>query len=63
VIVVQTERGSACESASDVADRRRGRLKPSHVQGIEEAMIAIAVILLFVIAVGALNAFEFGRID
>jgi len=26
-------------------------------------MIAIAVILLFVIAVGALNAFEFGRID
>ena len=29
----------------------------------DKVMAAIGVILLFVIAIGALNAFEFGRLD
>lgn len=36
----------------------RAAAKPGRVN-----MVAIGVILLFIIAIGALNAFEFGRVD
>jgi len=34
-------------------------------RGVKEhrAMVAIAAILIFIVAIGALNWFEFGRID
>jgi len=34
-------------------------------KGVKEhpAMVAIAAILIFIVAIGALNWFEFGRID
>ena len=36
-------------------------LKPPHAK--ERAMVAIGVILVFVVVIGALNYFEFGRVD
>jgi hypothetical protein len=44
----------------------RGRAAPARAAGPfhgELAMVAIGVILLFVVAFGALNYFEFGRLD
>ena len=37
--------------------------QPGRSIGSGEIMIAIVAILLFIVAIAALNAFEFGRID
>jgi hypothetical protein len=78
VIAVHTGRGAAPKgesrdwergaSPAPVAARARSRLnrigeRAAAARGTGPAMIAIAVILLFIVAVGALNAFEFGRVD
>jgi hypothetical protein len=39
------------------------RARPRHALRNPAAMVAIAAILVFIVAVGALNWFEFGRID
>ena len=43
--------------------RRRGRAARAKSYAGRLVMLAIGVILVFILALGALNLFEFGRLD
>ncbi len=53
-------RGRACERTSSSLEKE---VEPDRFQKALPAMVAIAAILVFIIAIGALNWFEFGRVD